>query len=377
MYKSKYLKLLVFILAWEPVALKLHWFADSWRKYPIERFDVIFIIAAVVIGMVFFNDFKKEASSLDYSGIIPLVLSVAGIMAAIYLRINLIYMVFALLFCASMAWMLWGWRIFARVLPLCLMLMLALPASTYWCGEMLQYFTGLNPVCGIGIKFIAAILLISLELYMETFSKTLPQKSTFFYYAGILFWLLSLLFFFEKPPEGVPLKLNISIESADKWLGETVEPDPVDKALYEGQEIQRFVHYSDAAAPVFSSVINISGDIHKINPSSICLRSVNPEIISSRHIEFNTGGGAAVINRIEVMKKNRHFIFYSWYNSPRRSTDSFALFRSLYAWDSKWTMYQISTPVEYGNPQEADQRIRSFIKTFSTAEEKTANPGYR
>ena len=377
MYKSKYLKLLVFILAWEPAALKLHWCAEAWRKSPIDRFDAIFIIAAAVIGMVFFKDLKKEASALDYSGIIPLALSAAGILGAIYLRINLLYMVFALLFCASMAWMLWGWRVFARVLPLCLMLMLALPASTYWCGEMLQNFAGINPACGIGLKFIAAILLIMLELYLETFAKTLPAKSTFFYCAGILFWLLSLFFFFEKPAEGVPLKLNIAIEASDKWLGEAVEPDPVDKALYEGQTMQRFVHYSDAAAPVFSSVVNISGNIHKIQPFDFCLNSVNSEIISIRHVELNTGSVPAVASRIEVMKKNKHLIFYAWYNSPKRSTDSFALFRSLYAWDSKWSMYQISTPVEYGNPQEADQRIRSFIKTFSATEEKTANPGFR
>jgi hypothetical protein len=372
MYKSKYLKLLIFILAWEPAALKLHWFAESWRRAPIDRLDSIFILAAVVIGIVFFNDFKKEASTLDYSGIIPLILSAAGILGAIYLRINLIYMIFALLFCASMAWLLWGWRVFARILPLCLMLMLALPASTYWCGEMLQRFAGINPACGIGVKFIAAILLITFELYLETFTKTMPSKSKFFYYAGILFWLLSLLFFFEKPSHGVPLKMNITIEPAGKWLGETVEPDPVEKAFYEGQPMQRFIHYSEAYPPISSSVINISGNVHKLHPFGLCLSSGNPEIISSRHVELNTGAGAAVANRIEVMKKNRHFIYYVWYNSPKRSSDSFALFRSLYAWDAKWTMYQISTPVEYGNPQEADQRIRNFIKIYSAIEAKPA-----
>lgn len=370
MFRNNYFKMFIFIFAWEPVALKIPWFLEAWRISPLDRFDPVFIIAAVLMGGIFFKDLKQQAGKVDCGGIIPLVFSAAGIFLGIYLRINMIYMIFALLFCASMLWLLWGWRVFVRTLPLFLMLMLAIPASTFWCGDVLQRF-GVDASWGIVIKVIAALILIASEVYLEYFTKLLLSRQGFFYFAAVLFWMGSMLIFFEKPSQGAPLNLNVSIEPSGKWLGEAVELDAVEKGFYEGQDASRFTHYSDAVVPVFSLVVRVAGDIHKVHPFRLCLTSANWKILNSRRVEIDTGNGTAVANCIEADRKGRHLIFYVWYSSLKRSVDDFAFFRSTYSWDDRWTVYHVFTPVEYGNTKEAEQRIRNFIKTFSA---DTVNP---
>ncbi len=369
-FRNDYFKMFIFICAWEPVALKINWFIQAWRISPLDRFDPIFIVAAILTAAFFFKDFRTQAGDYDFGGIIPLFLSVAGLGLGIYLRINMIYMIFALLFCVSMLWLLWGWRIFVRTLPLFLMLMLALPATSFWCGDMLQRL-GFDASFGIAVKFIAAFLLIAAELYLEYFTKLLLNRQGVFYFAAVLVWLGSLFIFFEKPSQGTPLNLNISIEPAGRWLGEAVELNAIEKGFYEDQAAQRFTHYSDAGAPVSSLVVQVAGDIHKVHPFRLCLTSANWKILSSRRVEINIDNGAAVANFIEAEKSGRRFIFYVWYSSVKRSVDDFAFFRSTYAWDSQWTIYHVFSPVEYGNIQEAEERIRGFIKTFIT---DTAKP---
>jgi len=373
MFKNNYFKMFIFIFAWEPVALKVHWFIEAWRQSPLDRFDPIFIIAAVLAAVIFFKDFRKQAGKVDFGGILPLFVSAAGIGLGIYLRINMIYMIFALLFCASMLWLLWGWRVFVRTLPLFLILMLALPGTSFWCGDMLRRF-GFDTSWGVVFKFIAAFILLAAEVSMEYFTELQLTRQAFFYLAAALFWAGSLLIFFEKPSHGAPLNLNISIEPSGKWLGEAVEPDAVEKGFYEGQGTLRFVHYSDTGAPVSSLVIQVAGDIHKVHPFRLCLTAANWKILSSRRVEINTGNGNAAANCIEAERKGRNYIFYVWYSSGIRSVDDFAFFRSTYSWDSRWTIYHVFTPVEYGNTQEAEQRIRNFIKTFSADADKAVQP---
>ena len=363
MFKNNYFKMFIFIFAWEPVALKIHWFIQAWRTSPLDRFDLFFIVAALLMAGIFFKDFRQQAGDFDLGGIVPLVLSVAGIGLGIYLRINMIYMIFALLFCASMLWLLWGWRIFVRTLPLFLILMLALPATSFWCGDILQRL-GFDASWGIAVKFIAAFILIAVELYLEYFTKLLLTRQSFFYFAAILFWIGSLVIFFEKSSQGDPFNLDISVEPAGKWLGESVELNAVEKGFYEGQVARRFTHYSDTGAPVSSLVVQVAGDIHKVHPFRLCLTSANWKILNSRRVELNSGNGTAVANCIEGEKAGRRYIFYVWYSSVKRSVDDFAFFRSTYSWDSQWTVYHVFTPVEYGNIQEAEQRIRNFVKTF-------------
>ena len=364
MFRNNYFKMFIFLLAWIPAALKVHWFLEAWRISPLDRFDPIFIVAAVLAGGIFFKDFRQQAGKVDCGGIIPLVLSVSGICLGIYLRINMIYMIFALLFCASMLWLLWGWRVFVRTLPLFLLLMLAIPATSFWCGDVLQRF-GVDASWGIAVKFIAALLLIAAELCLEYFTRLLLSRQGLFYFAAILCWGGSLLIFFEKSSQGAPLNLNVSIEPAGKWLGESVELDAVEKGFYEGQDAFRFTHYSDAVVPVNSLVVKVAGDIHKVHPFRLCLTSANWKILNSRRVEIDTGRGAAVANCIEAEKKGRHLVFYVWYSSLKRAVDDFAFFRSTYSWDPQWTVYHVFTPVEYGDTLEAEQRIRNFIKTFA------------
>ena len=64
MFRNNYFKMFIFIFAWEPVALKVHWFLEAWRISPLDRFDPVFIVSAVLMAGIFFKDFRQQAGVL-------------------------------------------------------------------------------------------------------------------------------------------------------------------------------------------------------------------------------------------------------------------------------------------------------------------------
>lgn len=98
-----------------PLLFRANYFIAAWISAPMDRWDPVFWITAVISGVFCFKTASKLATKTDWFGIFAILAGIAMLGLGLIKNINAVYIAGSLLFIASWIWLLWGWRTFSIV----------------------------------------------------------------------------------------------------------------------------------------------------------------------------------------------------------------------------------------------------------------------
>ena len=132
-------KCVILFLAFVPFLWKIPVLIKSWG-IPENAKDPFFMIAAFVLcGILVWRRYKEGLSS-DIAGGLSLAVPSAAVMVLGAMKHNMMFFYpGATLFAWSILWVVFGWKMFYRLFPIPLMVLLSLPTT-----EFSAYFPGIN-----------------------------------------------------------------------------------------------------------------------------------------------------------------------------------------------------------------------------------------
>lgn len=360
MLKNNYVKGALFFLSILPMICFLPFLLNIWKNSPLDRFDGIFIIMAILCLFIFLKRIKGWCLDYSYKGIIPIIMALLIIVLGYKTSTHLLMYVGALTLIWSMLFLLWGERMFIGISPLFLLFMFAVPSSTYWVEYFAQSNTGISYFSGLQIKLFVAFIILAYFV----FSKNKIALNTFFFIGGLLL-LSGLLFLNMTPPKfGHPLPITQTKVNFGNWLGIEKQPTPQEESFFKDCLLKKLVFFK-GKIPIYLLSIQLGNHVNAIHPSEICLKSAGNIILSSKEEQCLIGKTQLAYQKIIFRNKNYHFLLYTWYTSNRFSTGNFIIFRRAWKQQTLWNTYQLMTPIRDVTSGEKD--AENILKSFLTS----------
>lgn len=177
------LKFLFLTLAFVPFLYRLPGLILTWGSAPVNLMDPIFMAAALILCAVLVWRRYKEGISTDFRG--GLTLAVPALAAMIYGAVHNSLMFFypgAILFGWSVLWIAFGWRMFYRLFPVPLLMLVSLPTT-----EFSAFFPGINFHWKLAIG--CALCIYAVFALMTDFNP-IRRRTAWFSAAVVLYALL-------------------------------------------------------------------------------------------------------------------------------------------------------------------------------------------
>ncbi|MBQ9772255.1 MAG: hypothetical protein IJW23_10570 [Lentisphaeria bacterium] len=133
-------KCIILALAFIPFLWKFPVLIKTWKTYPANTWDPYFMAAAFVLCGILVWRRYKEGLSTDLRGGLTLAIPAAAVMIiGLSSKNMMLFYPGATLFAWSVLWIVFGWKMFYRLFPIPLMVLLSLPTT-----EFTEYFPGIN-----------------------------------------------------------------------------------------------------------------------------------------------------------------------------------------------------------------------------------------
>ncbi|MDD3119043.1 MAG: hypothetical protein PHQ27_07690 [Victivallales bacterium] len=371
------LRILLMVVLAVPLARKFPYLLHAWRSSPLDSWDVVFWLAALVwtvttVGWEWRRtgyDFKATTGGHHHGLNVHCLVAgtvILGCLGVWWLaeekNINAIAIVAGVTVLGGGVWLNWGWSWCEKLLPALFLAVLGCPSSSYWTEYYFGLMLGIPWLSGFEMKLLAGIGGGTVWLVVKTYwRRSVSLPGAVFFAAAVLVSILLLTGTNSLPP-GKSVRLDLTLKRG-AWLGKAEALTPLDQSFFAGCRASRMIYFN-AASYVSVLYVKPQGNIHQIHPIGICLRSVGNEVISQRQVlvpelQLQCEQLTVVINR-------KQYLIYAWFVCPEYSTGNFKLFRSNWRPDRNWQVYQMMTPVD-GNKNAAQKRLREFILTFRTA----------
>lgn len=175
-------KFFVLLLGFIPFLWKLPVLVRTWWDSPDNAYDPFFAIAAVALCFILVWRRYKEGVSTDFQGGLSLAVPSAAIMILGFLRKDMmLFYPSATLFGWSILWIAFGWKMFYRLFPIPLLILLSFPTTEYT-----AYFPGINLCWKIAIG--SALCIYAFFALWTDFSPI--RRRTAWFSAGVIIYAL-------------------------------------------------------------------------------------------------------------------------------------------------------------------------------------------
>lgn len=175
-------KCVILLLAFVPFLWKLPDLIKSWGIHENSK-DPFFMIAAFALCAILVWRRYKEGLSSDIQGGLTLAIPSAAVMVLGFMKQNMMFFYpGATLFAWSVLWIVFGWKMFYRLFPVPLLVLLSLPTS-----EFSAYFPGINLYWKIAI---ASALCIYAFFALWTDFSPIRRRTAWFSACVIIYALL-------------------------------------------------------------------------------------------------------------------------------------------------------------------------------------------
>ena len=174
---------LILTISFLPFLYRFPVLVATWGNFPQNIMDPIFMAAGLILCGILVWRRYKEGISTDFRGGISLALPSAAVM--ILGLMNGSQMLFypgAILFGWSVLWIVFGWRMFYRLFPVPLLMLLSLPTS-----EFSEFFPGINFTWKVAIG--SALCIYAIFALMTDFNP-IRRRTAWFSAAVIIYALL-------------------------------------------------------------------------------------------------------------------------------------------------------------------------------------------
>lgn len=134
------LKYLFATAAFVPFLYRLPELILSWGQAPVNLKDPVFMAAALILFAILVWRRYKEGASTDFQGGLTLTVPAAlAMVSGCIHQLPMLYYPGAILFGWGVIWVAFGWRMFFRLFPVPLLMLLSLPTT-----EFSAFFPGIN-----------------------------------------------------------------------------------------------------------------------------------------------------------------------------------------------------------------------------------------
>ncbi len=353
MMKRRY-RLLIPAVA--PLLLKSGYLLEAWRHSPLDRWDWCFFLLAGILTAAGWKRIRNWAGRPDWRGLWFLLPAVAVWGAGIVKQVNAVQTGGALLILFSSLFVLGGVRLFSGMLPILLIALAGCPSTTYWSEYYIRISAGTAPVGGLAFKCCAAAALSVYFLLV----RRVYRLQTLLFVLGVLL-LIGVLYSREsRAGYGQPLLIDPERTEVGGYLGFPSALSEQEQRFFEGHAVRRAVYYG-SVENIRLLAVGITGDIHRIHPAELCLKSMDCDVLSSREKILNPGGRPLAVQEIVALFPNRaKALIYVWYSGPEWSSGNFPAFRRSWKRSERWFAYQLSTPMP-DSREAAEERLRDFL----------------
>ena len=351
---------LLLLLSAIPFVLELPYCYHAMRSAPPEHWNWCFFLAAAILVFLVIPKLRRSPAApfppapVRFLILLPAFLLLFG---GYFRQIHFLVLVSGILLMLSMVLCLYGWQIAAPLLPAAGMLLLSLPNTGFLMASVF-------PFGSLHLKLVAALCCCLLVPLVYCMKKRIPDPS------ALLFWVLAALVFFgylfseTSPAPSAPLLPDFSPLISPHFTGIADTVTQGDFQFFGNSRINRFL-FNDKDERIIN-VLEVGDieNIHQIHPVVFCLRASAFQTLSERTIPWTDGEqNPWSIREILAQRNGEKYLFWQWYSTPRQSTSSFLLFRSIYTQEDNWTVYLIGTPVTDAYEQ-SHRLLGLFIRDF-------------
>ena len=137
---SRCWKILIVVIAFLPFLYRLPQLVSSWCCFPLNTKDPVFMATALILFGILVWRRYKEGISTDFQGGLTMAIPATALTILGFVKGSMmLYYPGAILFGWSILWITFGWRMFYRLFPVPLLMLLSLPTT-----EFSAFFPGIN-----------------------------------------------------------------------------------------------------------------------------------------------------------------------------------------------------------------------------------------
>lgn len=353
----KYLRIPLMCAATVPFLLKTPYLLHAWKTSPLDRYDFIFYLTALLITAVSFRSLKKHARDFDIHALWFLIPSFCFWGVMLWRHIHTLQVAGAFMILLSTVGLLFGLRVFSALAPVFGICLLGCPSTTYWteyfCRELITSFS----LSGFLLKIFAAGLL-AVCCFLQI--RRPVRLQTLLFLCGLLCICLILVLRHSPPAYGNALIVDSPKMRVGDYLGFVQAVTPQEERFFAGNHVARRLYISGSRKITLLS-IRITGNIHSIHPAELCLKSAGNTIRGHREIVFMTARGRLACQEMTVtLADSRSYLVYAWYAGPDWSTGNFLSFRRHWNSRAPWYTFQLMTEIG-GDRKKAEACLRGFL----------------
>lgn len=175
-------KCIILALAFVPFLWKFPVLIRTWKAYPENANDAYFMAAAFIVCAILVWRRYKEGLSSDLKGGLTLAIPALAVMIYGIMHRNMMFFYpGATLFAWSVLWIVFGWKMFYRLFPIPLMVLLSLPTT-----EFVHYFPGINLYWKVAIA--SALCIYAFFALWTDFSPI--RRRTAWFAAGVILYAI-------------------------------------------------------------------------------------------------------------------------------------------------------------------------------------------
>lgn len=355
----KILKPLMIFLSLLPLGREICRLIPAWKSSPMDRCDFFYLLLGVLLlAILLLLHGEKDADERDLKAIPFLLGSSAVFSYGIYASLNLFYFCGLVGFSICLVWLFYGWRLFWRLLPAGLLIILSIPTTA---------IAMFPPVVGswILIKCCFGGLLLFFAITAEFLDLCPSWRHGIFYIALSAFLALSLADN-SRLPSGEPMYLNTNRMTFQEYIGSKQELSEFDKRFFAGnRKTERSVFFAKNGDYISLLSFESGSSVHNLHSPSVCLLSAGWKLekITPRRISLN--GRDFAFEELVAVSAGKRFLFYAWYSNKTISTGSYLRFRSLWSPDEIWRGYQLMTPI-LTTREAAETTLNDFVSAMGS-----------
>ncbi len=345
-----------------PLLSQLPYICRAWRTSPLDAHDWLFVPCFIVVLAAALYWHKRVATTLDkhdYLALLPLVISVAGMIGARRYDIHAIFIASSIVFWWAICWLAYGWRMAYALIPPFGILSMLTTSSTYW----LCFFLEISPAFAFALKCAFALGCASLCAVILT-SGHVPCRRTVTF---CVFFLASIVLQFHVRTAGklFPAANLPFVIQCGGYLGVELPVDENFRRFFRTSDARQFRYIGDEYAEAVSLLrVKCGADIHEVHPASHCLRSSGWQIDSEQMMICGYEGRQMQVSEVLAKRDGVSMLVWCWYSSPDVSTGSYLTFRRKWNANTQWTIYQLSVPC-YSGIEDARAVLTDFLQELS------------
>ena len=354
-------RIILLLLSAIPFALELPYCYRAMRSSPPEHWNWCFFLAALLLILLALPGLlrNRTIAPLPHAParfliFLPVILLLLG---GYYRQIHFLVLVAGIFLMFSMVLCLYGWQVAAHLLPATGMLLVSLPNTGF-------LMASLFPFSSLLLKILAALCCCLLALFVLCMKKRIPTPSAFLFWILAAFVAVGYLFSDTPPSLSVALLPDFTPLLSPHFAGITDAISQGDIQFFGKSRIKRFLFNGEDDKSINVLEIGNIVNIHKIHPVVFCLRASGFQTLSERSIRWSDKEqNIWDIREILAERNGSKHLFWQWFSTPKKSTASFLLFRTIYKQEDNWTVYLIGTPVTESYEQ-SHRVLGLFVQDF-------------